>query len=83
MTGWERDQSEQSSDVVGRRANFEAYLAFAESRWADVIASTNLAEQRFAFDRRPAAVIRGFAYQALGQADSAIASFEGKLSNGG
>jgi tetratricopeptide (TPR) repeat protein len=80
FAGWERDQSALSSDVAGRRANFEAYVAFAEKRWADVITSANLAEQGFAFDQRAASALRGFAYQALGQADSAIASYERFLS---
>ena len=80
LAGWERDQADLTSDAAGRRANFEAYLAFAESRWADVITSANRAEQGFALDQRSASVVRGFAYQALGQADSAIASFERFLS---
>jgi tetratricopeptide (TPR) repeat protein/tRNA A-37 threonylcarbamoyl transferase component Bud32 len=78
--GWERDQSALSNDAAGRRANFDAYLAFAENRWADVITAASQADQRFAIDPRGAHVIRGFAYQALGQADSAIDSFERFLS---
>ncbi len=76
IAGWERDQAELSSDPVGRRADFAAALAMAEGRWADAIASIRIAEQRFATPPRPASVLRAMAFQELGQADSAIVSFE-------
>lgn len=76
IAGWERDQASLSSDPVGRRAEFAANLAWAEGRWADVISSITVAEQRFAMSPRGANVMRGMAYRALGQADSAIASFQ-------
>lgn len=74
--GWERDQAALSSDAEGRRANFAAYEALAEERWRDVITAMNTSEQRFAADRREASMLRGFAYEALGQADSAISSYK-------
>ncbi|MEO5825495.1 MAG: protein kinase, partial [Gemmatimonadales bacterium] len=80
IAGWERDQAALSSDPVGRRADFAASLAWAEGRWADVITSITVAEQRFAMRPRGANMMRGMAYQALGQADSAIASYQRFLS---
>jgi tetratricopeptide (TPR) repeat protein len=76
MAGWERDQAALATDPEARRANFEAYLAYAERRWEDMIAAINRAERGFAFEPRAASMLRGFGYQELGQVDSAIASFE-------
>jgi tetratricopeptide (TPR) repeat protein len=76
LAGWERDQAALTPEPEARRAHFQAHLAFAERRWADVIVEVNRAEARYAFQPRGAAMFRGYAYQGLGQVDSAIASFE-------
>ncbi|MEP6781320.1 MAG: protein kinase [Gemmatimonadaceae bacterium] len=74
--GFEKDQASMSTDVVGRRADFDASIALAEGHYADAIQQINLAEQKFSYDHRIASYMRGRAYSELGKADSAIASFE-------
>jgi tetratricopeptide (TPR) repeat protein len=80
LRGFERDQAGLSNDPVGRRATFEAQVAFAEKRWPDVVTAATTAEQRFSMEPRVASLYRAFAYQSIGQVDSAIASFERFLS---
>lgn len=76
LAGWERDQASMVNDSVGVRAMYVGALAYAERRWADAIEQINIAESRYAIDRRNASVVRGKAYLELGQTDSAIANFE-------
>ncbi len=79
LAGWERDQSGLANDAVGVRADYAASLAFAEGHWQDVITSVNISERRFVTDESPASMMRGYAYQALGKADSAIAEYQAFL----
>jgi tetratricopeptide (TPR) repeat protein/TolB-like protein len=75
-TGLERDLLGQANDSTGARAKASAGIAFVEGRWAAAIRDIDVADRRFAVRPKFAAVIRGLAYRELGQADSAITSFE-------
>ena len=76
IAGWERDQSATSVDPVGYRAFNALQLARAEGRWSDMLRSIDSAAARSMIQGRFADVMRGMAYQSLGQVDSAITAFE-------
>jgi tetratricopeptide (TPR) repeat protein/tRNA A-37 threonylcarbamoyl transferase component Bud32/TolB-like protein len=76
VVGLERDWISSANDQVGARAKWSAGVALTEARWADAIRDIDVADRRVMVNRKQAAVIRGLAYRELGQADSAIASFE-------
>ncbi|HET6680441.1 MAG TPA: hypothetical protein VFG84_04525, partial [Gemmatimonadaceae bacterium] len=76
LQGWERDQAGLAFDSVGAQAGYATFAAFAERNWTEVIAQTRVAEQSFEMPSRFASLFRGFAFEGLGQADSAIVSLE-------
>ncbi len=79
IDGFERDQAALSVDAEGQRIGYQAALAFAEERWADAIRLTREAEARFMWPPKAGEAVRGIAFRALGQPDSAIAAFEQSL----
>jgi tetratricopeptide (TPR) repeat protein/tRNA A-37 threonylcarbamoyl transferase component Bud32 len=79
VAGWERDQSALNPDPEAFRIASAAMLAFAEGRWQETVAESRRAEDRYALPPKPAAAVRGVAFRAIGQVDSAIAAMERSL----
>ncbi|HWA59093.1 MAG TPA: hypothetical protein VG692_17705, partial [Gemmatimonadales bacterium] len=77
--GWERDQRASVADSVGTRAYFQAHVAFAEKRWLEGIGLVREAYARYAMGERLAEFLMARAFDAAGQADSAIAHYEAFL----
>ncbi len=77
--GWERDQSSLNVDPEGWRMSSAASLAYAEGRWREAIAESRRAQARYAFPPKVGEAVRGVAFRALGEADSAIVAMERSL----
>jgi len=77
--GWERDQSVLNVDPEAWRIASGAMLAYAEGRWRDAITESRRAQARFALPPKAGEAVRGVAFRALGEVDSAIATMERSL----
>lgn len=78
--GWERDQSTLNVDPEAWRIGSAGALAYAEGRWQEAIAESRRAQARYALPPKVGEAVRGIAFRALGQGDSAIAAMERSLS---